>query len=78
MLRSAAHLSNPQIKQSLLSRVVTDCANEAEILVLIAEADRRKMYLDEGYPSMHAWCIEFFYFSKDVAFKRIHASNIFD
>jgi hypothetical protein len=75
MLRSAANLSNPQIKASLLAKSASDCANEADILVLIAEADRRKMYLEEGYPSMHAWCIEFFHYSRDVAFKRIHAAR---
>jgi hypothetical protein len=73
--QAAARLSNLQIKECLITKAATDCANEADILVLIAEADRRKMYLDEGYPSMYTWCIEFFHFSKDVAFKRIHAAR---
>jgi hypothetical protein len=75
MLRSAAHFSNLEIRETLLAKVSANCASEAEILVLIAEADSRKMYLDEGYPSMYAWCIEYFHFSKDVAFKRIHAAR---
>src|SRR5262249_12451838 len=72
---AAARLSNPQIKELLVAKVAAECVREAEILVLIGEADARKMYLEEGYPSMHAWCIEFFHFSKDVAYKRIHAAR---
>jgi len=75
MLRSADHLSNPQIKQQLLAKVAADRANEAEILVLIGEADHRKMYADEGHPSMFVYCVKGFHFSKDVAFKRIHAAR---
>jgi 5-methylcytosine-specific restriction endonuclease McrA len=73
---SAAHLSNPEIKQSLLVEVRENCVSEAGVLVLIGEADARKMYLDEGFPSMYAWCVEFFHFSKEVAFRRIHAARI--
>jgi 5-methylcytosine-specific restriction endonuclease McrA len=73
---SAAHLSNPQVKQRLMVKVVEDRANETEILVLIGEADARKIYIDEGYTSMYAWCIEFFHFSKEVAFRRIHVARM--
>jgi len=73
---SVAHLSNPQVKQRLMVKVVQERAHEAEILVLIGEADARKIYLDESYSSMYAWCIEFFHFSKEVAFRRIHAARI--
>jgi 5-methylcytosine-specific restriction endonuclease McrA len=72
---SASHLSNPEIRQRLLAKVAADWVNEADILVLLAEADLRKMYLDEGYPSMHAYCIGFFHFSRDVASQRIHAAR---
>jgi hypothetical protein len=72
---SAARLSNPEIRERLLAKLATECANEADILVLLGEADARKLYLAEGYPSMHAWCIEFFHFSHEVAFRRIHAAR---
>ena len=72
---TAAHLTNPQIRASLLAKVAIDRANEVEILVLIAEADLRRMYADEGYSSMYVYCVQCFHFSKDVAFKRIHAAR---
>jgi hypothetical protein len=36
---SAAHLSNPEIRERLLAKLATECANEADILVLLGEAD---------------------------------------
>lgn len=72
---SASHLSRPEIRQSLIEKVGVSNAAETDVLVLLAEADLRRMYLDEGYPSMHDWCIDFFHFSKDAAARRIHAAR---
>jgi len=72
---SASHLSKPEIRQQLLHQVGVSNVAETHILVLVAEADLRKMYLEDGFPSMHAYCVGFFHFSRDVASQRIHAAR---
>src|SRR5215831_2839362 len=72
---SAAHLTDSQVLQRLIRRVSHGWRNEAETLVLIAEADFRKLYLTQGYASMKDFCEEVLHFSEDAAYKRIQAAR---
>jgi hypothetical protein len=45
------------------------------ILSRIAEVDERKLYLEEGYSSMHAFCVGELHYSEGAAFKRIGAAR---
>src|SRR5262249_50657667 len=72
---SASHLSKPQIRESIREKIRSSNATEADLLVLLAQADLLKMYLDDGYPSMHAYCVGYFQLPPDVAFRRIHAAR---
>src|SRR5262249_34945380 len=72
---SAIHLTDSQVLEKLLKRVVHGWRNEAEILVLIAEADFRKLYLTQGYTSMKDFCEEVLHFTEDEAFRRIQAAR---
>jgi len=47
----------------------------ADLLVRIAEIDRRRLYLGAGYPTMSAYCVGELGFSEDKAGKRIHAAR---
>lgn len=73
--RSASHLSDSQVLQKLLKRVSHGWQNDAYVLVLIAEADFRKLYLTQGYPSMKDFCEEVLHFTEDAALKRIQAAR---
>src|SRR5262249_23245603 len=72
---SAIHLTDSQVLEKLLKRVAHGWRNEAEILVLIAEADFRKLYLTQGYSSMKDFCEEVLHFTEDEAYKRIQAAR---
>jgi hypothetical protein len=72
---SASDLTNSEIRRDLIKNVGVSTSAETNILVLLAEADLRKMYLEDGYPSMHAYCTGFFHFSRDLASQRIHVAR---
>jgi len=44
---------------------------EEKLLVHLGEIDERKLYLDQGFPSMFAFCVGELGFSEDVAYNRI-------
>jgi hypothetical protein len=50
-------------------------AVEAELLVHLGEVDSRRLYLEEGCPSMFAWCQRVLHFAESVAYKRIQAAR---
>jgi 5-methylcytosine-specific restriction endonuclease McrA len=59
-----------------LSRVVNDDReNTAKMLAYIGEIDRRRLYLEDSYPSMFAMCTKQFGMSEAIAGKRIRASR---
>ncbi|MBI3185426.1 MAG: hypothetical protein HYZ28_25075, partial [Myxococcales bacterium] len=53
-------------------------ANEldAELLVLLAEIDARKLYLSRAFPSLFAFCVGELGFSEDAACNRIAAARL--
>lgn len=58
------------------SKVVTeDRSNTAAMLAYIGEIDRRKLYLEDSYPSMFALCTRHFGMSESIAGKRIRAGR---
>src|SRR5213593_2163812 len=48
---------------------------EAELLAHLGEVDARRLYLEEGCPSMFAWCQRVLHFAEGVAYKRIQAAR---
>src|ERR1041385_5827918 len=72
---SRSHLTNAALRQTLLDRAARDCENTAELLADIAEFDERKLYREEGYDSIHAWCVGVLHLSDDSAYKRIQAAR---
>ena len=47
----------------------------AEVLAYLAEIDRRRLYLSEGYSSLFVWCVEVLGLSEQSAFKRIRVAR---
>jgi hypothetical protein len=58
-------------------RVVTarDRATTAEMLALISEADRRRLFARESFASMFRYCVRKLRMSEDIAYKRIQAAR---
>ena len=74
-MKSLAHLSDAVLRHELIAAVARDRITTAELLAHIAEFDARKLYVPEGYSSMHAYCVEELHLSEDAAAKRIQAAR---
>src|SRR6476661_3823725 len=72
---SLSRLTNPQVLSGLYKNASRSCEVTALLLAYIAEADKRRLYLSEGFPSMHAFCVARLHLSEPAAFKRIHAAR---
>ena len=55
--------------------VSEDRGNTASMIAYIGEIDRRKLYLEDAYPSMFALCTKHFGMSEAIAGKRIRAGR---
>src|SRR5688572_28002491 len=63
------------LRRDLFAAAARDRTNTAEFLALIAEFDALRLYVPEGYASMHAFCIGEFRMCEESAFKRIQAAR---
>jgi hypothetical protein len=64
-------LSNVELIEKVKRLAAAGCRVEAELLEHLAEVDQRKLYLDEGCPSMFAYCTEVLHFSEAASSNRI-------
>jgi 5-methylcytosine-specific restriction endonuclease McrA len=72
---SLTHLGNRALLRRLAFIVSRDRRITAELLALLAEVDSRRLHVELGYPSMHAFCVGELHFSDDAAYKRIQAAR---
>ena len=70
-----SHLTDAALLRDLAALVAQDRLTTAAVLAHIAEVDARKLFLPEGYPSMHEFCVGALRLSEDAAFKRIRAAR---
>ncbi|MGC3996861.1 MAG: HNH endonuclease [Anaeromyxobacter sp.] len=65
---------------SLTARLRSLAADErgikVELLLVLAEVERRKLYLEQGFPSLWAYCREVLHLSEDGAYRRITAMRL--
>ncbi len=65
--------------QELVSAVTQRAAGErhatAELIRVLIEFDRRRLYLGEGYPSLYAYCTQALHYSEHGAFNRIEVAR---
>ncbi|MCA1827536.1 MAG: hypothetical protein LC689_11455 [Myxococcales bacterium] len=64
-------LSNPDLLDATRALALRACEVEADLLVHLAEIDERKLYLQNAFPSMFAFCVGELGFSEDAAYSRI-------
>ncbi len=72
-----ASISNEQ----LLARLPVLCSEErratAEVVVYLAEVERRKLYLKEACSSLFAFCVERLGYSEQAALKRMRVARLY-
>ena len=70
-----SQLSDVTVLNEAPAMAAGERSHTADLLVRIAEIDRRRLYLPAGYPTMSAYCVGELRFSEDKAAKRIHAAR---
>lgn len=71
-----SHLPDHELLRALTDVVSKDRATTAEMLALIGEAERRRLYAAAGFESMHRYCVGKLKMSGDVAYKRVRAARV--
>jgi DNA-binding transcriptional ArsR family regulator len=69
-------LGNDELLAALPALVQRGNENTADVLAHLAELDERKLYLDLGYPSLFAYCIEVLGLCESAAGRRIAAARV--
>ena len=72
---SLQQLDKHQLLRDFAGLVDKDRRGTAAMLAYIAEIDRRKLYLEDAFPSMFAFCTKRFHMSEAIAAKRIRAGR---
>ena len=73
---SRSHLADHALLLALTDVVTKDRATTVEMLALIAEVDRRRLYAGAGFESMYVYCVRHLRMSEDVAYKRIRTARV--
>src|SRR5262245_41213967 len=73
--RNYSHYDDRALLRRLDDLVADERTTTAELVACIAEVEKRQLYRDEGYDSMHAYCVQVLHLSDDAAFKRIGAAR---
>jgi len=64
-------LSSPDLLAATRKLVHTSRGLEVDLLLHLGEIDARKLYLDQPFSSMFAFCVGEYGFSEDAAYARI-------
>ena len=62
--------------QTLSELTKSERTHLCDILIHLAEVDRRKLYAKSGYPSLYQYCLEKFYWSESECYLRIQAARM--
>jgi 5-methylcytosine-specific restriction endonuclease McrA len=73
---SRSHLPDHELLRALTDVVTRDRATTAEMLSLIGEVERRRLYAAAGFESMHRFCVGKLKMSGDMAYKRVRAARV--
>ena len=76
MHRSLSHLGDRELLRDLAAAVARERISTAEVLLLIAEVDARRLFLPAAYPCMKDYCVGALGLSEEAAFKRIRVARL--
>jgi hypothetical protein len=68
-------LSNGALIAEVKRLADASCQLESDLLVSLGEVDARRLYLEEGCPSMFAYCRDVLHFSEATAYRRVTVSR---
>jgi len=69
------HTRDEDLLRKLDALLIEERVTTAELLIVMAEVDARRLYAPAGYSSMFAFCVEKLRLSEDAAYKRIQAAR---
>ena len=72
---SWSHLADRSVLHKLSDHSSQHCGSGAVLVSLVADVDRRKLYLPAGHSSMHSYCRTVLNWSEGSAFKRIRVAR---
>lgn len=75
MLEVLSLLPSAELLNRVRDLVQRGNALEADLLVHLGDIDARRLYLDQGCPSMFVWCQRVLQFAEGVTYKRIQAAR---
>ncbi len=70
-----SHLTKSALRHEVRSLTSQDRATTALLVAHLGEFDARRLYAEEGYPSMFAWCVAELHVPEDTAYKRIRVAR---
>ena len=72
---SLAGVPDRELLHALGALICRDRQVEADLLAHLGEVEARRLHLEQGYPSMFAYCTEVLHFSEATAYHRIQAAR---
>ena len=72
---ATSHFSNRALRVELKASDGGECKATAVMLSRLGEFDERKLFLEDAYPSMHAYCVGELNYTTEKASKRIYAAR---
>ena len=73
--RSVQSLSNEELLHDLERTAANERNATVDLIVLLAEMDARRLYLQQGYSSLFVYCTRHLHLSEHAAYGRIEAAR---
>jgi hypothetical protein len=73
---ATSHFSNRDLRVEIKASDGGETKSTAVMLSRIGEYDWRRLFLEDGYPSMRAYCIRELNYTREKASKRIYAARV--
>ena len=70
------HLSDAELLSRMPALVLVEHGGVSDVVEHLAEIDRRRLYLEQGYPSLYAYAREYLCYTEDAALKRIRVARL--
>jgi hypothetical protein len=74
-LAPCSALSDRELREALVDATASERGATARVVSLLAEFDRRRLYLEDGYNSLFAYCTSALHLSESAAYTRIQAAR---
>jgi len=76
MLFEIEHLSDADLLSRVHELTQHDHLATARFVAHLAELDSRRLYVEEGFPSLFAYCTQVLHFSEYTAYRRIESARV--